>query len=285
MLITPASTALLLNDDLKKVLVIAGFIGMLSALLGMIGAIIFDTPPGPAMVVIATLIYFIVAFASPKKGIAIRYFRKRRQKVKIEQEDILRQAIKQPNHTFDTSILKQRLGYTDGKIKTRIREMIQSGLLSTSGNQISLTAKGEIAADTLVRAHRLWEAYQVEHMGLGEEQIHDEADRLEHHLTDEVLDEVDHILGYPETDPHGSPIPKKGLRLKYSLLGLKPMSRAYIKEEQPSSTVESDLWELGLTHEDVITIKSIGKDQITISQRGKELNIPASLARDIEVKV
>ena len=46
-------------------------------------------------------------------------------------------------------------------------------------------------------------------MGHGEGEIHDEADRLEHLLTDELLDEVDEKLGFPEMDPHGSPIPKK----------------------------------------------------------------------------
>ena len=62
---------------------------------------------------------------------------------------------------------------------------------------------------SLVRAHRLWETYLQQQVGLTEDQIHDEAERLEHLLTDEFLDQVDRELGYPTEDPHGSPIPPK----------------------------------------------------------------------------
>lgn len=68
-------------------------------------------------------------------------------------------------------------------------------------------------ADEIVRAHRLWETFQVNKMGMNEEQIHQEAERLEHKLTRDIVDEVDEnsvIL----LDPHGSPIPPKNLYLK-----------------------------------------------------------------------
>jgi len=276
MLITPSSTALLLSKELKKVLVLSGFIGMLAALFGMITAIIFDTPPGPAMVIVATLFYFTAAFFSPEKGLVVRYVRNRQQRQKIEQEDILRQAIKQPDYTFKKSVLTERLGYKLPKINNRLREMIEDGTLTKTDESISLTAKGKMAADKLVRAHRLWESYQVKHMGLGEGQIHDEADRLEHHLTEEILDEVDIKLGYPERDPHGSLIPKKELAMKLSLLGQRPLSKMYIKDDQSSETVESELWELGLTHALPISIKKIGKSEVTVLQGNKTIIVPAN---------
>jgi len=284
MLITPASTALLLSNELKKVLFIAGILGMLSAIIGMVGAIIFDTPPGPAMVIVATLIYFGAALFSKEKGIIMKYIRKRQQTAKIEQEDILRQAIKHiDKQSFPSSVLKERLGYSDSKISLRLKEMVSEGMLLVKDKSISLTAKGKMAADGLVRAHRLWESYQVGQMGLKEGQIHDEADRLEHHLTEEILDEVDQKLGYPEMDPHGSPIPRKSLSMKASLLGQRPQNRIYIKDDQPSSLVESELWELGLVHEKAITIKSIEKEHVIVSQEGKKIIIPAKLARNIEI--
>lgn len=283
MLITPASTALLLSNELKKVLTLAGFIGMLSALLGMIIAIIVDAPPGPVMVIVATAIYFMAAFFSPKKGILLSLIRKRRLNIKIEQEDILRQGMKQPDFTFTKDVLFERLGYSAKKINRRVEEMIHDGLLSIKNNTISLTAKGKGAADQLVRAHRLWESYQVQHMGLGEGQIHDEADRFEHILTEEILDEVDKKLGYPDTDPHGSPIPKKNISLSLSLLGQRPHSKVFIKEEQSSEAIESDLWELGLTHDRSLIIKEIGKDGVVVIQGNKTVEIPEHVARQIEV--
>lgn len=284
MLITPASTALLLNDELRRVLVIAGVLGMLSALLGMVAAIIFDMPPGPAMVIVATLIYFMAAFFAPQKGILIRSYRSRQQRLKIEREDILRQGIKhKAKPSFSRQVLTDNLGYTDSKINKRLKEMTADNMVSVVGDQISLTAKGRMAADRLVRAHRLWESYQVGQMGLGEGQIHDEADRLEHHLTEEILDEVDRKLGYPETDPHGSPIPKKSLTIKGSLLGQKLNQRVYIKGEQASELIESELWELGLVHGTAVTIRAVQNEQVVVSQGSKRVTIPATLARKVEV--
>ena len=76
MLITPAATALLLSDRLRWVLFIAGFIGLISAVLGMVFAVVFATTPGPAMAVTATLIYLIAVFFAPNKGLLFRFFQK-----------------------------------------------------------------------------------------------------------------------------------------------------------------------------------------------------------------
>jgi DtxR family Mn-dependent transcriptional regulator len=59
----------------------------------------------------------------------------------------------------------------------------------------------------IVRRHRLWEMYLVKFLGFSWDQIHDEAERLEH-VTSEALEKrIDHALGYPSIDPHGDPIP------------------------------------------------------------------------------
>jgi Mn-dependent DtxR family transcriptional regulator len=58
------------------------------------------------------------------------------------------------------------------------------------------------------RAHRLWETYQTTEMGIDPDLVHLEAEYYEHHLNDDIISRVDDKLGYPETDPHGSPIPR-----------------------------------------------------------------------------
>ena len=73
MLITPAATALLLSNKLSTVVWLAGFLGFLSAVLGFILAIQLETTPGPAMTVMATVIYLIVVFFAPKSGLVFSF--------------------------------------------------------------------------------------------------------------------------------------------------------------------------------------------------------------------
>ena len=86
--------------------------------------------------------------------------------------------------------------------------MAQLKLVEFDSEKIQLTEIGKQKANQLVRAHRLWETFLVEELGLKPDQIHEEAERFEHHLSEEEINEVDRTLGYPETDPHGSPIPR-----------------------------------------------------------------------------
>ena len=59
----------------------------------------------------------------------------------------------------------------------------------------------------MVRRHRLWEMFLVKYLGFKWNEIHDEAERLEHVTSDEMEERLDRTLGYPKTDPHGDPIP------------------------------------------------------------------------------
>lgn len=70
-----------------------------------------------------------------------------------------------------------------------------------------LTRKGEAAALAILRRHRLVEALLVEVLGLDWSEVHDEAERLEHAISDKLLDRIDALLGFPTVDPHGDPIP------------------------------------------------------------------------------
>ena len=207
MLITPAATALLLFDNLKKVIVFSAFIGMVSAVTGFFIAVLFGTTPGPAMTLTATFFYLLAAFFSPSKGLLIKHLDKQAQVSRIVNEDVLRQMIKQPEVGISASQLAENLGISARRVRRSIVKLAQLKLLSTEAGLNKLTSLGIKAANRLVRAHRLWETYQVTKMGLAANQIHDEADYLEHLLSDEILEELDQDLGFPETDPHGSPIP------------------------------------------------------------------------------
>jgi DtxR family Mn-dependent transcriptional regulator len=70
-----------------------------------------------------------------------------------------------------------------------------------------LTSLGESLAVAMVRRHRLLETYLAQSLSYGWEEVHDEAERLEHAVSDDFLNRIDHLLGYPRIDPHGDPIP------------------------------------------------------------------------------
>jgi DtxR family Mn-dependent transcriptional regulator len=76
-----------------------------------------------------------------------------------------------------------------------------------------LTASGERMALEVVRHHRLLELYLMESLGMGWDEVHAEAERLEHYLSEELEKRIDAALGHPTRDPHGDPIPSPELTL------------------------------------------------------------------------
>ena len=76
---------------------------------------------------------------------------------------------------------------------------------------ITLTAAGERVALEVIRHHRLLELYLAETLGVGVADVHDEADRLEHAISEELEARIDEALGFPTHDPHGDPIPNANL--------------------------------------------------------------------------
>ena len=74
---------------------------------------------------------------------------------------------------------------------------------------MELTASGQRIALEVLRHHRLLELYLKESLGYDWDQVHDEAERLEHHVSEELEARMDSILGFPTVDPHGDPIPSR----------------------------------------------------------------------------
>lgn len=241
MLITPASTALLLSNQLKKVLFIAAVIGLFSAIIGLVLAIAFDTTPGPAMAVVATLIYLIAVLFAPEKGLVFKFFRKQALQKRIRLEDILKQSHRlEEKGELSLANLLERLDFGETRLNNHLKELRSKKYVEK--NSLTLTPSGKKVAEKMIRAHRLWETYLVEKMGLSEHQIHEDAEKYEHLLSDELLDEVDYHLGYPTTDPHGSPIPSKR---KLLLSQLAVMQEAVVTNNQISSIIAAKLWDLG----------------------------------------
>lgn len=285
MLITPASTALLFYNQLRKVLFFSGFLGFLSAVLGFILAVLLDSNPGPMMVLVAGLIYGISVFFAPEKGLIQKWRLQRQHEHKVWQEDIIKWLVKN-NNIANHSIpdLSKALDISYHKIKSALNVLIKKGYVTQDDTGTHLTLKGIERGNAIIRAHRLWETYQVNKMGMHQEHIHPDAERLEHKLTPDIVDEVEEKLGFPKTDPHGSPIPpRKNHQIKKSLLSLYPRQKGKIANSQINNEVEGLLWEMNLFPDTVITLVRVEKENVIIEAGKKQLAIPAKLAGQINM--
>jgi Mn-dependent DtxR family transcriptional regulator len=115
----------------------------------------------------------------------------------------------QEKGNFSLDDLAAQVSFPAPDLKIILNQMIRNHLIINQKNRFQLTNTGLAAASRLVRAHRLWETYLARELGLTEEQIHEDAEKYEHLLSEELLDEVDAHLDFPNEDPHGSPIPRK----------------------------------------------------------------------------
>src|SRR6185503_21357710 len=100
------------------------------------------------------------------------------------------------------------LGVTPGTATTMVKALAESGLAEYEPySGVRLTAAGEKLAGLVLRRHRLVELFLVQVMGMSWDEVHDEAEQLEHAVSDRLIDRIDDMLGRPEADPHGDPIP------------------------------------------------------------------------------
>src|SRR5580658_4822502 len=104
--------------------------------------------------------------------------------------------------------LAEALGVTPGTITTMVKSMASHGLLEHIPREgVRLTPEGRAHALAVVRKHRLVETFLVQVLKMDWKEVHEEAEALEHAISDRVLLRIDAILGHPATDPHGDPIP------------------------------------------------------------------------------
>ena len=104
--------------------------------------------------------------------------------------------------------LAQVLGVVPGTATTMVKALAESGLVMYEPYAgVRLTAPGLKLAALVLRRHRLMELFLVQVLGLSWDEVHEEAERLEHAASDRVIDRIDAMLGQPSADPHGDPIP------------------------------------------------------------------------------
>src|SRR5437762_1692744 len=118
--------------------------------------------------------------------------------------------------------LAAAMAVTPGTATTMIKALAEANLVSYEPRSgVRLTRAGEQLALHVLRRHRLVELFLVKVLGLDWSEVHEEAEHLEHAISDKVLGKIDAFLGYPSADPHGDPIPtSKGKVSSPKLLSL-----------------------------------------------------------------
>lgn len=154
-----------------------------------------------------------------------------------------------------TSALARRMGVSAPSATAMTKRLDELGLVERVPHRgVALTERGRLGALEVLRHHRLLERYLVDRLGLALDEVHAEAELLEHALSEELEAKIDEELGFPTHDPHGDPIPDRDLRLVHderrTLLDLEPGARGSIaRVPDGDSELLRYLDELGLVPE------------------------------------
>jgi DtxR family Mn-dependent transcriptional regulator len=195
----------------------------------------------------------------------------------------------QPVPTRD---LAQRLGISSPSVSEMVSRLSAQGLVEHDryrGQQ--LTREGRKVALELVRHHRLLEMFLVQVLGYSLDEVHDEAERLEHVISERMEQRIFELLGRPELDPHGHAIPTLGGKVRS--LSERPLSECRVGEKVVVQGVSDDdqarLRELkrrGLlpgTRVEIV-VASTYEAPIEVRIKGKRVSIPLGLARAMFVE-
>ena len=115
------------------------------------------------------------------------------------------------------SSLSEYIGFTPASATNMVKKLAQMDLVDYRPYQgVALTAAGRRVALEILRHHRLLELYLHKKLDIPWERVHEEADRLEHVISESLEDAIAASLGYPKVDPHGDPIPSKGGEISHT---------------------------------------------------------------------
>ncbi len=117
----------------------------------------------------------------------------------------------QLEHTpVSTSMLAERFGYSSPTVTGMLKKLANLHWVIYEPYQgVTLTETGKVIALEVIRHHRLIETYLAQALDIPWDRVHEEADRLEHVLSEYLEERIDDLLGHPSFDPHGSPIPTR----------------------------------------------------------------------------
>jgi len=182
-----------------------------------------------------------------------------------------------------TGKLASALNVSPGTVTSMLKTLNEGGLANyTPYEGVQLTDSGRSVALRVIRRHRLIELFLVRTLRLSWDEVHEEAENMEHAVSDFLVNRIDEYLGFPETDPHGDPIPKEdgsvaaiqttcladwqvgsSFRL-VRVLDQSPQFLRYLSESGMSLDIVGEV--VSRTVEAGIVKVTIGEDAITLAQ-------------------
>jgi DtxR family transcriptional regulator, Mn-dependent transcriptional regulator len=137
----------------------------------------------------------------------------------ISQEDYLTAIYRNLDDAGEIkpNLLAEKLEISNAAVTDMLRKLSRDGFVDYKKyKSIKLTNDGESYAKNMLRRHRIWEVFLHQTLGMSWDKVHDEAEKLEHSSSDELINRLEEFLDYPEVDPHGYPIPDKNGKIKKS---------------------------------------------------------------------
>jgi manganese/zinc/iron transport system permease protein len=219
LLIIPAATAYLLTDRMHRMLVIAVVAGVVAGAAGSFVSFLAPALPTGPFIVLASASLFGGAFLfSPRHGLLLRWWHRRSRNARVACENSLKAIYHVAEaHGFQgegillrelaerrRSTLEEELG--------RIRSLVAAGsaTLSADGTVVYPTPTGWQRASEIVRNHRLWELYLTHAAHISPDHVHEDAEKIEHVIGEEIVRELERRLQFATVDPHGKAIPAIG---------------------------------------------------------------------------
>tara|TARA_B100001758_G_C18285194_1_gene543883 strand:- start:107 stop:763 length:657 start_codon:yes stop_codon:yes gene_type:complete len=114
------------------------------------------------------------------------------------------------NKKVSTNEISNVLKTSPASVTDMLKKLLEKKLVEYEKYKgVELSNSGKQYAINILRKHRLWETFLVEHLGFNWSEVHEIAEELEHIKSTKLIDKLDTFLGYPKFDPHGDPIPNK----------------------------------------------------------------------------
>lgn len=184
--------------------------------------------------------------------------------------------------------IAQALGISRPSVSGMIKKLLDEGYVEYSSYQgISLTQLGLDKAMLIRRRHLLWEVFLVEKLGYDWEDVHEEAEKLEHITSVKLEMALDKYLEHPKFCPHGSPIVSKGNLPDFTPLNEFPEGKkGIIRRFKDSKELLNYIEDIDLSIGDHVELKNIdvSKETLTIVRNEKEINLNLEFSKNIYVE-
>jgi hypothetical protein len=211
MLIVPAATAQLLTDRLRAMICCAVLVGWIAAIVGTWLATWLNTSVAGMMAVVVGMQFALAVLLAPRYGLVSKAAHSLALTLRIYGEDILAGLYRQEEAKrapvkvgLSEALAPIGRGLAAHLAYLRLR---RAGDIEFDGGSIALSEQGRAHAQSLVRAHRLWESFLGQQFELPLDHLHEPAERIEHYLGPQLQAQLAGELAMPPRDPHGRAIP------------------------------------------------------------------------------